>query len=354
GVPREEFSRFPMPRNTAVFAPTFHGDGVVRSNNIRLDERYGKNDPYFGMPGGHLPVTSYLAVPVISRGGEVLGGLFFGHEREGVFSEQHERLTMGIAGWAAVAMDNAALYEAEHRARAEAERANRVKSEFLATMSHELRTPLNATIGYAELLLAGIPEPIPDASKEQVRRIALSGRHLLELIEEILTFSRLEAGEERFDAEVVDLATLMDEAAALTEPLALTKGIGFATHFPAAPGTIVTDHRKVRQILLNLLGNAVKFTDAGQVALTLEVIGDEAFFRVADSGPGIAAEHLERIFDPFWQVDVGRTRKAGGTGLGLSVTRRLARLIGGEVEVVSHPGQGSTFTLRLPRTAVIV
>ncbi|HYW09598.1 MAG TPA: PAS domain-containing protein [Longimicrobium sp.] len=352
GVPREEFSRFPMPRNTAIFSPTFHGEGVVRSDNITRDARYGKNEPYFGMPQGHLPVTSYLAVPVISRGGEVLGGLFFGHEQEGVFTEQHERLTMGIAGWAAVAMDNAALYEAEHRARAEAERANRVKSEFLATMSHELRTPLNATIGYAELLMAGIPERIPDASQEQVRRIALSGRHLLELIEEILTFSRLEAGEERFDAEPVDLATLMEEASALTEPLALTKGIGFETHAPEAPGTIVTDHRKVRQILLNLLGNAVKFTDAGRVALTLEVIGDEAYFRVDDSGSGIAAEHLERIFDPFWQVEVGPTRRAGGTGLGLSVTRRLARLIGGEVEVVSRVGQGSTFTLRLPRAAV--
>jgi PAS domain S-box-containing protein len=352
GVPREEFSRFPMPRNTAVFSPTFHGEGVMRSADITRDERYGKNDPYFGMPAGHLPVTSYLAVPVMSRSGEVLGGLFFGHERVGVFTEQHERLTMGIAGWAAVAMDNAALYEAEHRARAEAERANRVKSEFLATMSHELRTPLNATIGYADLLLAGIPEPIPEASQEQVRRIALSGRHLLELIEEILTFSRLEAGEERFDPEPVDLATLMEEASALTEPLALTKGVAFECHSPEAPGTIVTDHRKVRQILLNLLGNAVKFTEAGRVALTLQVIGDEALFRVDDSGPGIAAEHLERIFDPFWQVDVGRTRKVGGTGLGLSVTRRLARLIGGEVEVVSRPGEGSTFTLRLPRAAL--
>jgi PAS domain S-box-containing protein len=349
GVPREKFSRFPMPRATAVFSPTFHGEGVVRSDDITRDPRYGHNAPYRGMPSGHLPVTSYLAVPVISNSGEVLGGLFFGHEHPAVFTADHERLVEGIAGWASVAMDNARLYEAEHRARAEAERANRVKSEFLATMSHELRTPLNATIGYAELMLAGIPEPIPEASQEQVRRIAMSGRHLLQLIEEILTFSRLEAGEERINPEPVDLLALVYEACALTEPQALTKGIGFERHLPEAPGSIFTDHRKALQILLNLMGNAVKFTHTGGVVVTLELIGDDAVFRVTDTGPGIAPEHLEKVFDPFWQVDAGSTRQTGGTGLGLSVTRRLARLMGGEVEVESELGSGSTFTVRLPR-----
>jgi GAF domain-containing protein len=159
GASREIFSQFPMPRNTHVFEPTFRGTGIVRSDDITNDPRYGQSPPYYGKPEGHLPVVSYLAVPVITRAGEVLGGLFFGHEERGVFDERHERLAVGIAGWAAVAIDNARLYEGERRARTdaesarrEAELANKAKTEFLATMSHELRTPLNAIAGYVDLL----------------------------------------------------------------------------------------------------------------------------------------------------------------------------------------------------------
>ena len=353
GVPREAFSRFPAPRNTPIFEPTFHGAGVVRSDDITRDPRYGQMGPYHGMPEGHLPVTSYLAVPVISRTGEVLGGLFFGHERPGVFSDRHERLAVGIASWAALALDNARLYEAEQRARAEAERANRAKSEFLATMSHELRTPLNAMIGYTDLLLAGIPDRIAPGAETKVQRIGLSARHLLSLIEEILTFSRLEAGEERVEVAEVEVGTMVDEVQALTEPLALAKGIGFECRAPAERLVLRTDERKVRQILLNLLGNAIKFTEEGGVTLEVEEVGGEFLFRVADTGPGIAPEHLDRIFTPFWQVEGGSTRRAGGTGLGLTVTRRLARLLGGEVTVSSEPGVGSTFTVQLPASAPV-
>jgi signal transduction histidine kinase len=347
GVPREAFSKFPMPRNTPVFAPTFYGEGVVRSDDITRDHRYGHMEPHHGMPKGHLPVRSYLAVPVTSSSGRVLGGLFFGHEAVGVFDDRDERLATGVASWAAVAMDNAWLLEAERRARAEAERANRVKSDFLAVMSHELRTPLNAIIGYAGLLEAGVPEPIPAHARPKVDRINFSAKHLLELIDEILTFARLDAGEERAVNDTVDVQEMLSGMEAMIEPLALAKGIDFQC-VASDPVTFTSDAKKIRQVLINLLTNAVKFTAEGHVRLEAERDADDVVFSVSDTGPGIPPEARAKIFDAFWQVENDATRRVGGTGLGLSVARRLARLLGGDIEVESAIGEGSTFRLRLP------
>lgn len=351
GVPREAFSKFPMPRNTPVFSPTFYGEGVVRSDDITQDPRYGTMSPHHGMPKGHLPVRSYLAVSVISRTGSVLGGLFFGHEKVGVFKDHHEQLADGVANWAAVAMDNSRLFEAEQRARAEAERANRAKSDFLAVMSHELRTPLNAIIGYADLMLLGV-ERNPEQDKQKLDRIGLSGRHLLGLIDEILTFSRLEAGEEKLELEILDAGTVLEEVEALMEPIALNNGIEFDCHAPSVPVQTRTDARKVRQILVNLVTNAIKFTPTGKVTVSMEKVGDDIVYRTTDTGPGIAPEHQEKIFEAFWRVENSATRATGGTGLGLSVSRRLARLLGGDLNVQSELGRGSTFILRVPAIGV--
>jgi PAS domain S-box-containing protein len=233
-------------------------------------------------------------------------------------------------------------------ARREAERANRTKSEFLATMSHELRTPLNAMIGYSELLLAGVPDPITPGAAQKVERIGIAARHLLQLIEEILTFSRIEAGEERVEVEAVDLAVVFAEVIALTEPLALAKGLGFTAAGIDVGGAIQTDARKLKQVLVNLLGNAIKFTEEGGVSLTVEHGEGALRFRVRDTGPGIPAEDLDRVFEPFWQAEPGRVRESGGTGLGLSVSQRLARLLGGDITVVSEEGRGTIFELALP------
>jgi signal transduction histidine kinase len=215
-------------------------------------------------------------------------------------------------------------------------------------MSHELRTPMNAILGYADLLDAEVAGPLTDTQREQLARIGASARHLLQLIDEILTFSRIEAGRERVSVERFDLGALLRDTAALVDPLASAKALRFPVEVPEEPVWMVSDPGKVRQILLNLLSNAFKFTDAGEVRLGLDVADDHATLRVADTGIGIAPEQQGRVFDAFWQVEQSATRRAGGTGLGLSVTRHLAEMLGGEVELTSRVGSGSTFAVRLP------
>jgi signal transduction histidine kinase len=242
--------------------------------------------------------------------------------------------------------------EEAQRAEKIAEDANRAKGVFLATMSHELRTPLNAIIGYSSLLSDGIAGPVPDSQSQFVDRIGISARHLLALIDDILSLSRIEAGKEHVSATEVDALSVAREAASIIEPLARSKQLTFTVTLPEKPVVIETDPGKLRQILLNLLSNAVKFTDAGAVTLAVHLDTDDRakdiVFNVDDSGVGISADHLERIFDPFWQVDQSATRRHPGTGLGLSVSRRLSLLLGGRLTVASSLGQGSCFELRLP------
>jgi signal transduction histidine kinase len=246
--------------------------------------------------------------------------------------------------------------EEAQRAEKAAEDANRAKGVFLATMSHELRTPLNAIIGYSSLLSDGVAGPVPDSQSQFVGRIGVSARHLLALIDDILSLSRIEAGKEHVTPTDVDVVGVGRDAAAIIEPLARSKQLTFNVTLPDEPVIVSTDPGKLRQILLNLLSNAVKFTDAGSVTLAVHLEGDgerktNVVFHVEDSGVGISPEHLERIFEPFWQVDQTATRRHPGTGLGLSVSRRLALLLGGRLTVASTLGQGSRFELRLPLDA---
>jgi signal transduction histidine kinase len=240
-----------------------------------------------------------------------------------------------------------ARIEAE-TARTEAERANAIKTDFLAVMSHELRTPLTAIMGYEELLSDGITGPVTDEQKQQLGRINASAHHLLGLIDEILTFARVDVGREKIRLDKISMNTAIAEAAALVEPMAAAKSLRFVVVNLFEDQTITTDRTKFKQMLVNLLSNAIKFTDQGEVRLTAAIRGDAAELCISDTGIGIDTSHLEAIFEPFWQVEQGATRKAGGTGLGLSVTRKLARLLGGDVTVKTGVGKGSTFTLTLP------
>jgi signal transduction histidine kinase len=233
-------------------------------------------------------------------------------------------------------------------ARAEAESANGAKSDFLAVMSHELRTPLAAIMGYQELLADGITGPITEAQGQQLGRIKASARHLLSLIDEILTFTRLDAGRETVVPETIDLEDALKDACEIIEPLASGKNLELKIVSPGPGVKVESDPTKLRQILVNLLSNAVKFTDKGSVTAEATLIGKEFLVKVIDTGIGIQPENIHRIFDPFWQVEQKATRRATGTGLGLTVTKRLANLLGGDVDVTSTPGTGTTFTVRLP------
>jgi PAS domain S-box-containing protein len=348
GVPREAFAKFPMPRNTAVFGPTFRGEGAVRLDDVSRDPRYGRNAPYHGMPQGHLPVRSYLAVPVIARSGDVLGGIFLGHSDIGVFTSEHEQLAHGIAGSTAVAIENARLYDAAKKAREAAEAANRAKDEFLATMSHELRTPLNAILGWAMILrTSGDNESMRLRALDTIERNA---RAQTQIIEDLLDVSRIVTGKLRLDVTAVDLVTVIDSVLDAIRLAADSKRIQIRRRVDKDASIVTGDATRLHQVLSNLVTNAVKFTPAGGwIEVRLERAADMARICVEDSGVGITADFLPHVFERFQQADGSTTRSHGGLGLGLAIVRHLVDLHGGTVRAASPgPELGSTFTVEIP------
>jgi signal transduction histidine kinase len=280
------------------------------------------------------------AVP-LRVGGETLGVLAAFREAA-PFAAEDARLLAAFGGHAAVALRNARLLD-------EAQAAARARSEFIATMSHELRTPLNAVLGHLEILELEIHGPLTPQQRESLGRIEAASRHLRGLIEEVLSFTRLEAGRVELKVEAVDLCALAAEVAAVIEPLATQKSLEFRLDGCEPHPRVVTDPDKVRQVLINLAGNAVKFTDRGEVRIRVRAHdGGGAELAVVDTGPGIAEEDRQRLFRPFEQLHSGFARPHGGTGLGLYLSVQYARLLGGSLEVESEPGRGSTFALILP------
>ena len=261
-----------------------------------------------------------------------------------------ERVDLLVLEQQARAHAEKARSEAE-AARAEAERANNSKTDFLAVMSHELRTPLTAIMGYEELLSDGITGPVTELQRQQLGRINASAHHLLGLIDEILTFARVDIGRERVRYESMSVNHTLADASALVQPMADDKQITFVVELLDEDQAIQTDGTKLRQMLVNLLSNGIKFTDKGEVRLGCAVNNGVLEIQIADTGVGIAPENIEDVFEPFWQAEQTATRKTGGTGLGLSVTRKLARLLGGDVTVASRFGAGTTFLLTLPMKA---
>lgn len=341
GAPKEAFADFPPLHVTDIFAPTFHGLGVVRLDDVTKDQRYGKNRPYYGMPPGHLPVRSYLAVPVKALTGQVLGGLFFGHATPGVFTVQHEQLVIGIAGWASLALENSRLYSM-------ARDADRLKDEFLAVLSHELRTPLSAILGYARLLRGGLLSG--DKAQRGLETLERNANALTQIVEDVLDVSRIISGKLRLEVKPLELSVLARNAIATVQPAADAKGIQLSMHVDPSIGLTTGDADRLQQVMWNLLANAVKFTPKdGRVDLRLTRITSHVEIAVSDTGIGISPEFVAHVFERFRQADAGTTRKTGGLGLGLSIVRHIVEMHGGTVEAFSEgEGRGATFRVRLP------
>jgi signal transduction histidine kinase len=238
------------------------------------------------------------------------------------------------------------LDAAKHRA----EDADRLKSAFLATMSHELRTPLNSIIGFTGIILQGLAGPLVPEQTRQLGMVRESARHLLALINDVLDISKIESGQLEIRTAPFDLHDSIRRVSESVRPLAEKKEIALRVAIPKPPLPLESDQRRVEQILINLLSNAIKFTDRGEVILSLEVDQTRQVVRllVSDTGIGIKEEDIQRLFQPFRQIDSGLQRVHEGTGLGLAICRRLTDLLGGEIEVMSTWGRGSLFTVTLP------
>ncbi|MGD9762854.1 MAG: PAS domain S-box protein [Candidatus Binatia bacterium] len=345
GAPREAFEKFGAPRITQIFAPTFAGQGVVRLDDVRRDPRYGHNAPHRGVPEGHLPVTSYLAVPVSGRTGEVFGGLFLGHPEPGVFSEAAERIVVALANQAAIALDNARLYEAEQRARVAAEDASRAKDQFLAMLSHELRNPLSAVhnaIRTAEL----DPE-----RRERALDIAHRGTdQLTRLVDDLLDVARITQGRISLRKATVPLSAVLERAIDSMRESFEDHSVAITLSLPARELEVEGDGARLEQVIGNLLSNAAKYTDpGGRITVTLEHEGNEAVLRIRDTGIGIPPDMLSHVFELFRQADQSLDRARGGLGIGLTLVKQLVELHGGRVEAHSEgAGKGAEFVVRLP------
>jgi PAS domain S-box-containing protein len=337
GAPREAFEKFGMPRNTAIFNPTFSGEEIVRSADITKDPRYGHNRPHHGMPEGHLPVVSYLAVPVISKSGTVIGGLFYGHPERGRFTEEHEKLVSGIANQASVALDNAKLYE-------QIQNLNAKKDEFIGLASHELKTPITSLSGFLQIIGKRMPEG--DINKSFVDKALKQTARLSALIGDLLDVTKIESGQLPLTYSSVDLVNLVRD---LIEQIQFTtRSHHIALHSEVTELTVAADRQRLEQVVINLLSNAIKYSPrADLVKVSIAENDAGAIVRIQDFGMGIAAEQQTRIFSRFYRVEEVEDH-ISGLGIGLYISKEIISRHKGQLSVESEIGKGSVFTIEIP------
>jgi PAS domain S-box-containing protein len=351
GVPREAFEKFPMPGNTVLFGPTFRGEGIVRCEDVTKDARYGKSAPHYGMPPGHLPVRSYLAAPVVSRTGEVLGGLFFGHSLPGRFNETHEATLLGIAAQASIAMDNARLFEQAHlaqqqlrRSNEELRRANHDLETFVYSASHDLREPLHTIALCAQLLERTQGNRLEGDSATFLQRIRRGVDRLERLLSDLLAYTTATKGAE-------GPTTMVDAQTAVGNAIEALKGTieesGARVTWDKLPSVLVHESG-LTQVFQNLISNAVKYRkESPRVHISATEEDGRTVFCVRDNGIGIPQQYAEQIFGLFRRLHSRDTYP--GSGIGLTICQRILEHYNGRIWLErSEPGDGSTFCFSIP------
>jgi signal transduction histidine kinase len=294
-----------------------------------------------------LGYRSLLAVPLL-RDQQIMGALTVWRRTSGNFKAEVVNLLQTFAAQSALAIHNARLFREIQEKGHQLELASKYKSQFLASMSHELRTPMNAVLGYTRMLLMNVYGELPEKVRDVHGRIDKSGRHLLGLINDVLDFSKIEAGQLTLTVNPYSIKDVIQAVVAGTQSLATEKNLVLTTTIPGDLPSASGDERRIAQVLLNLVGNAIKFTDSGEVRIDVAAKNGDLLVSVSDTGPGIPETERAKIFDEFRQAEGSITQKKGGTGLGLAIAKRIVELHGGKIWVESEVGKGSKFTFTLP------
>ncbi|MBO9539911.1 GAF domain-containing protein [bacterium] len=352
---------FMIPLGKGLISDIFYAGKPVRLEDVSLYP--GRQ----GFPADHHHIKQLIGIPLADKTGKSIGLLMASDKLDGSnFGVEDEEIFLSLARQGGIAVENARLYKAlretnenlealVHARTAELaqkndelEEANRLKSEFLAKMSHELRTPLNSIIGFSDMLLKQFYGEVNDQQRDGLERVLRNGKHLLDLINDVLDIAKIEAARMPVRVEPFAPREVLIHAMTAVEPLARKKGLVLHADLDEAPSEVSSDVTKVRQIVLNLLTNAIKFSEAGEVHVAARKTPDHWSVSVRDTGIGLEADEIPKVFEEFYQVDSSTTRKAGGTGLGLPICFKTARLLGGTLSVESTPDVGSTFTVTLP------
>lgn len=337
GVPKETFEDLGQPGHAALFKPTFANKKIIRVDDVSKDSRYGKSNIHFGIPKSHLPVASYMSVPVISTQGEIIGGLLFGHPKPGVFTAEHEDIISSISSQATVALENSKLFQ-------KVKTLSEKKDEFIALASHELKTPLTSIKGYLQLLDKKSEKNNKDSifierALNQVEKLDM-------LISDLLNISKIEAGKLEFNIEAFEMKALILDIIDMFSYSHKSHAIIFNN--PEKTFGLKADRQRIEQVIINLISNAIKYSPkSDKIHIHLEETDKGVCVRVKDEGIGLDNTQIKNLFTKFYRA--GNVSNVSGLGLGLYLSKEIINRHNGEMKAISEPGMGSEFSFTLPK-----